>query len=176
MFTQFALMKRWVYELCLGEQIRQFHEVSLVDRISGVATVAVESEHILGRYTDEITRENEWKHIVNSTFALDKQSGGHRSIAGAKDNPYFVEEYRFGDVCDHEDVTDSAIKAGEVGEGHIERSATVRYSCGTDIEMNVREDSTCHYVVDVTVPALCAHPAFQVSVMKKHVLKCLETP
>ena len=44
-------MSRWVYELCPGRQVRQFHEVSLVDRISGASAVAVETE----KYAKELS-------------------------------------------------------------------------------------------------------------------------
>ena len=84
--------------------------------------------------------------------------------------------YKRQDLCDHEDVTDSAIKAGAFGEGGIERSTTIRYSCGVKFEMIVKEDSTCHYIADVTVPALCSHPLFRAPVSKKQVVKCLLTP
>jgi hypothetical protein len=86
---------------------------------------------------------------------------------------YFYQEYPNGDVCDHEDVTDSAIKAGEVGEGRVERSTTVRYGCGGSIGLIVKEDTSCHYVADVTIPALCQHPFFRAPVSKKQVVKCI---
>jgi len=86
---------------------------------------------------------------------------------------YYPQEYTKGDVCDHEDVTDSAIKAGAFGEGGIERATTVRYSCGNFVEMSVKEDSTCHYVIDISVPTLCSHPLFKAPISKKQVVKCL---
>jgi hypothetical protein len=86
---------------------------------------------------------------------------------------YFFEEYTKGDVCDHEDVTDSAVKAGSFGEGGIERATTVCYSCGTSLDMAVKEDSTCHYIVDISVPTLCDHPLFKAPISKRQVVKCL---
>lgn len=174
---------RWVYELCPGEYVRQFHEVTLMDRLSGVANTEVESEHILGKYdpkTNDIPKHMEWKNVVNAT-ELGIGSKNNKPISQAPwesaahggNGAYFFQEFTSGNVCDHEDVTDSAIKAGQIGEGGIERATTVRYSCGNQVEMNVKEDSTCHYLVDVSIPALCAHPLFKAPVSKKQVVKCL---
>jgi len=161
----------WLYELCPGRHIRQFHEVTLLDRITGVPRAEVESEHILGVYNpmdDLVEKEDEWQHVVNETAATTGASSGSRG-----NGAYYAQEYTSGEVCDHEDVTDSAIKAGEFGEGHIERATTVRYSCGSQLGMTVKEDSTCHYVVDVTMPVLCGHPFFKAPVSKRQVVKCL---
>ena len=161
----------WVYELCPGRYIRQFHEVSLLDRVTGAATTHTESEHILGNYQAEIleTDEPEYKSVVNVTSTKAKSSSHVKNGNGA----YFVQEYEGGDLCDHEDVTDSAIKAGKVEKGGIYRAATIKYSCGAKMQMTVKEDSTCHYVVEVVIPALCEHPLFQAPVFKKQVIKCL---
>ena len=149
-----------------------------MDRISGVASTAVEMEFILGHYDEEDhethTDEDEWKYVVNGT-----DPGGLASLLGVGPSKkggggtYYYQEYTAGDVCDDEDVTDSTIKAGAVGEGHVFRSCTVRYSCGNRLEMNVKEDHTCHYIVDVTIPSLCGHPLFKPPIRKKHIVKCL---
>jgi hypothetical protein len=39
--------------------------------------------------------------------------------------------------------------------------------------MTVKEDSTCYYIVKVSIPALCTHPLFQAPISKKQVVKCL---
>jgi len=117
---------------------------------------------------------------VNATTSLsaslsekknNKRSGPSASAGG--NGAYFYQEYTKGDVCDQVDVTDSAIKAGEFGEGGIERAITVRYSCNSELMVSVKEDSTCHYVIDVTVPTLCHHPLFKAPVSKTQVVKCL---
>ena len=181
-FVFLSLRLRWVYELCPGRYVRQFHETTMMDRISGVASTAVDTEHILGNYAkeDHETHPNdeEWKHVVNSTIGgdlfssllyPDASTGGGKGGNGA----YYYQEYTNGDVCDHEDVTESSIKAGAVGGGHVYRACTVQYSCGNRLEMNVKEDHTCHYIVEVTVPSLCGHPLFKPPISKKQVLKCL---
>jgi hypothetical protein len=182
----------WVYEFCPGQNIRQFHETTLLDRITGQATSAIETEHILGQYVPEdhegVTKENEWKNIVNATeIDFGSTTSSKSSInskkgrtmtkkPGGGNGAYYFQEYTQGDVCDHEDVTDSAVKAGAFGEGHIERASTVRYSCGTYLEMSVKEDSTCHYIVEMSIPTLCHHPLFKAPVSKKQIVKCLPLP
>ncbi|KAG7363315.1 glucosidase II [Nitzschia inconspicua] len=177
----------WVYEFCPGAYIRQYHETTLMDRISGYVSTSIESEHILGQYIPEdhdwVTKENEWMNVVNATEvnfnSATKTTGSKKGrfnqlptkLGG--NGAYFFQEYTKGDVCDHEDVTDSAVKAGSFGEGGIERSTTVRYSCGTLLHMTVKEDSTCHYIVDISIPTLCDHPLFKAPVTKKQVVKCL---
>jgi hypothetical protein len=176
----------WVYEFCLGDGVRQFHETTLLDRITGKATTAIETEHVLGRYIAEdhegVTKENEWKNVVNATEnGLETSSNSQKSRSIKVGSPtslggngaYYFQEYTKGDVCDDETVTDVAIKAGEFGDGGIERATTVRYSCGVAIDMTVKEDSTCHYIVDISVPTLCHHPLFKAPTSKKQVVKCL---
>jgi hypothetical protein len=184
----------WVYEFCPGEYIRQFHENTVMDRVTGHVSSSLESEHILGRYIAEdhesVSREDEWMRVVNATDPTSSlgpswsggKSKGSRQARTTRlpsinnlggNGAYYHQEYTRGDLCDHEDVTDSAIKAGAFGEGGIERATTVRYSCGKYLEMTVREDSTCHYIVDISVPSLCHHPLFKAPVSKKQVVKCL---
>ncbi len=189
----------WAYELCPGSYVRQFHEeVNLMDQISGIVgsqrkgTVSSVTEFFLGRYEPEdhkdVTKENEWEHVVNATSSEGskpsnassrennkknrKSQSGPSATAGGN-GAYYYQEYTKGDVCDDVDVTDSAIKAGEFGEGGIERAVTVRYSCNTELSVSVKEDSTCHYIVDVSVPTLCHHPLFKAPVSKMQVVKCL---
>ena len=183
----------WTYQFCVGDHVRQFHqdEISLVEEITGRfgQKKKGDSGFILGRYVPEdhigVTKENEWEHVVNATASLEfaKNNNNNKATPGSNNKAastsaggngaYYVQEYTKGDVCDHEDVTDSAVKAGEFGEGGIERAITVRYSCNSDLSIQVREDSTCHYAVDVGVPTLCHHPLFRAPVTKKRVVKCL---
>ena len=140
--------------------------------------MVIDAEHILGRFdkSRNIWNDEDWKYVVNSTSTLKARSGQSMSwvptIHGGN-GAFLVHEYAWGDVCDSDDVTDSAIKAGAIGEGRIERSATVKLGCGSLIEMTVNEDTTCHYVVHVTIPALCNHPLFRAPTSKQHLVKCL---
>lgn len=163
----------WTYELCYKSKIRQFHEIVGTRRNEVGALImskAVESEHILGKYDATLDEhkswEDEWSIVVNSTAENHIEGGG----------TYYQVEYHGGDFCDHSDVTDSAIvagKAGATGSGGLARSSSVRFFCGPRLDIAVNEDSTCHYMVEVSVPDLCTHPLFREPVSKSQVVKCL---
>jgi hypothetical protein len=158
----------WTYEFCHKQYVRQFHEAAATRRNQAtgamVTSKVIETEHSLGKYDpdkyDSIPDEEEYKLVVNAT---DQQGT----------SAYLEVEYTGGDVCEHPDVTESAIVAGTAGGSMVERAATVRYSCGSQFDVSVNEDSTCHYIVQVTVPDLCIHPTFKKPVSKKQVIKCL---
>jgi hypothetical protein len=155
----------WSYELCSFQDVRQYHETAIATKTKtgGIVTSKkIETEHILGLYKIDIfasvPEDEEWKLVVNATVG---------------DGTYFEVEYTEGDVCDHSDVTASAIVAGAASAGGVARSSSIRYYCGEKYELSVKEDSTCHYIVDVKVPALCKHPLFKLPVAKKQLIKCL---
>lgn len=160
----------------------------------------IETEHLLGVYqgsgnsVDDYPNEDERLHVINV-------AGGSYSLTGENNDPnkkneimspqrqqqqssssshaggngaMYKQEYKFGEVCDHEDVAMSVIKGGNVLHGSVERSSTVRFMCGKRRELvDVKEDSTCHYLLDVTVPELCNHELFRAEVTKTQVVKCL---
>ncbi len=68
-----------------------------------------------------------------------------------------------------------SFKGGSFLHASVERSSTVRFMCGNRRELvdDVKEDSTCHYISDVTVPELCHHELFWAEVTKKQVVECL---
>lgn len=175
------LSKRWTYEFCYGETIRQLHEGEKLDLKTGLPSRYIESQHLLGSFTedlDEFPNEEETEYVVNLSKGIRGKKAGEvvdRTLGARSGNgAYFVQEYTGGDVCDHTDVTDSAVKSGKVGEGHLERATTVRFFCGQELQLvSINEDSTCHYVVDVVIPDLCHHPLFKAPVPKKTVVKCL---
>ena len=189
----FFPQKRWTYELCHTNQIRQYHAANLIDATTGLTKQSIESEHLLGVYAnsgndiDDYPNEEEPLHVINVTSSSIDPSIGRRSSSsensdGNKRNTkgpggngaVFIQEYMHGDVCDQEDVAESVIKGGNIIHGSVERSSTVRFSCGKmwDI-IDIKEDKTCHYVIDVTVPELCQHPLFKAPVTKTQVVKCL---
>lgn len=123
---------------------------------------------------------------AGSTHAADMDIGSrkvrrHAGKAGVNDNKQrggtgsmYIQEYSHGDVCDHEDVAESVIKGGNVVHGAVERSSTVRFSCGKQLDLiDIKEDSTCHYILDVAVPELCEHALFKAPTTKTQVVKCL---
>lgn len=171
----------WTYEICHKDKIRQYHEEAGTKRTETGATFVskvVTEQHILGKYknNDEIYPSpswgDEWSIVVNSTdkhSSIDGSGGG----AGVGVGTYYEVEYTGGDFCDTEDVKDSAIVAGAIGSQRLARASSVRYFCGPYFAFTVDEDSSCHYIVQVSVPDLCFHPLFREPVSKKQVIKCL---
>lgn len=142
----------------------------------------VESEFILGVYDadehEQYPRDEEIDHVVNATDPIGGNQYGNSQAQGPTigqqrgNGAYFTQEYRGGAPCDNDD--DAAITAGNAGEDVIHRSTTVRFFCGGRLEINrINEDSTCHYILDVSVPDLCHHPLFKAPAAKKQVMKCL---
>ncbi|KAL7542157.1 hypothetical protein ACHAXR_011564 [Thalassiosira sp. AJA248-18] len=184
----------WTYEFCHTKQIRQYHANNLVDANTGFAKQTIETEHFLGIYENsgnsikDYPNEEEHLHVINATgsaadVGIDHRRGAARGQkAGNSKNEkqpggngaVYLQEYAHGDVCDHADVAESVIKGGNVVHGSVERSSTVRFSCGKRWELiDIKEDSTCHYILDVTVPELCHHALFKAPVTKTQVVKCL---
>lgn len=150
---------------------------------------------MLGLYKADVHEsyadDEEHDHVINATRSDGKDSlvvGSSKKAKAKKKvdgNPpeaggngaVFIQEYTDGLVCEDSDVAQSIIKGGNVVGGGIERSTTVRFSCGKNYELvRVNEDSTCHYIFDVTVPALCHHPLFKARLPKTQVVKCLPVP
>lgn len=170
----------WTYNFCYQSSIYQFHESVDLDLDKGVMKTTVEAKHILGKFDPIIAEgfpnDEEVNHIVFPEGHMrDEQNNPAKQTESFEglDNAYFVQEYTNGDVCEGEDVIDSAIKGGALNEGIVERSTTVRYFCGTKRELlKIYEDHTCHYVIDISVPELCSHIYFERSHIKKHAVKC----
>lgn len=161
----------------------------------------IESEHLLGMFKDsgnsfeDYPREDEHLHVINATSEsssaadtdiVNRKGSSHARNRGIGDSTpknkkqpggngaVYVQEYNHGDICDHEDVAGSVIRGGDVVHGSIERLSTVRFSCGKHPELvDIKEDSTCHYILDVNVPELCQHELFKAAKTKTQVVKCL---
>jgi hypothetical protein len=175
----------WSYEYCHRKHVRQFHESISINIETGMATSGTEDVYMLGFFDEKLDNygdEDEWKYVANTTLS---PGGGAIDAAGSSNAEgngkegsltvaaYFSAEYTGGDVCDDSDVTDSAVKAGGFSSHVIERASSVRYSCGPSFDIYVKEDHTCHYIVEVSVPPLCDHPMFKAPVAKKRVVKCV---
>eukprot|EP00978_Attheya_sp_CCMP212_P049336 scaffold651407_cov63-Attheya_sp.AAC.2 len=152
---------------------------------------SIETEHLLGLYDASVKvylNEEEHNYVVNVTETTGNVHTGNAKLVKKKNSgttapptlthggngAVYVQEYIFGDTCDQSDVTDSSIKGGNVVDGGIERSTSVRFGCGNEFGlMNINEDSTCHYQLEVSVPDLCDNPLFKAPVIKTQVIKCL---
>mmetsp|Transcript_946 Transcript_946/g.2260 ORF Transcript_946/g.2260 Transcript_946/m.2260 type:complete len:1135 (-) Transcript_946:63-3467(-) len=184
----------WSYEFCHMDRIRQYHAANLVDASTGMMKQRIESEHLLGLYSgsgndvEDYPDDEEHLYVINATSSnIDLSIGGrnpkailenlnkqHNDQGPGGNGAVYIQEYFHGDVCDHEDVAESVIKGGNIVHGSVERSSTVRFSCGKTWDIvNIKEDKTCHYVLDVTVPELCEHPLFKAAVTQTQVVKCL---
>jgi len=156
----------WKYEFCHGRHTRQFHSDTIGDS-TGRTTTTIDDDYRLGEYNQEAAYTKPTKEL-EQTLIVDAYTP----------NAYYSMEYTGGQVCDDADVTDSAVKGGDVdveGGSGIERATTVRFYCGKKGHnlYRVDEDSTCHYVFYVKVPELCMHELFKVPVLKEQVVKCL---
>lgn len=178
-------------EYCHNTHVLQYHGADLIDTKTGKTFIKKETTHLLGSYNgsgNSITdypNEEEHLHVLNATDLPTELDLGrsHLAARGGKslnqkvaggNGAIFIQEWSHGDTCDHKDVAESVIKGGNIVQGSIERSTTVRYSCGQKSKlMNINEDSTCHYVIDVSVPELCQHPLFKAPLIKTQVVKCL---
>mmetsp|Transcript_43737 Transcript_43737/g.64224 ORF Transcript_43737/g.64224 Transcript_43737/m.64224 type:complete len:783 (+) Transcript_43737:160-2508(+) len=162
----------WKYEFCHGKHTRQFHTDSVMELDTGKTTTTVTTDHLLGVYQQNAEKEKTSK-------TLSKEEENALIVDAYTTSAYFEMEYTNGEICDHSDVTDAAIKGGSVssadGDGGIERATTVRLYCGQQGHdlYRVDEDSTCHYIFYVKVPELCMHELFQVPVIKEQIVKCL---
>ena len=169
----------WAYSFCYQSSAYQYHESINLNVEKGAIESTIEAKHVLGKYdpvtAERFPNEDEVKHIIFPQGDLNEglENGNGLESMGL-DSAYFVQEYIHGDLCEGDDVIDSAIKGGEVGEGGIERSTTIRFFCGNKRELvRINEDRTCHYVVDITVPELCTQKYFERPHIKKHAVKCV---
>lgn len=147
----------WSYEICHGVSIYQFHEAN-VQRKGGDYARIRQEQHVLGKYPADyaVAPSDEYTHVTNAS-SVEKGGGNHA---------YYEIEYTGGDVCDAPEVQDHVADV-------LERSTSVRYYCGQDLSIMVREDRTCHYVFEVFVPELCEHPLFRPPVAQREVVKCV---
>ena len=155
----------WYYEYCHKQYVRQF---SGTEKYNGI-NLEDDTQYLLGYFTtkesDNWSASKEWEHIVNVTDDLGQVTHRGSSKRGGN-GAYFEVEFAEGEICVLEDAKDEV-------SGAMERACSVRFSCGDDFSVTVREDTTCHYVAEVTIPPLCQHPLFKPLVRKKRSVKCL---
>jgi len=156
----------WQYEYCHKQYVRQFSGVAKYKGID----LKDDTQHLLGFYkagdVDQLGKSYEWEHVVNVT---DEFGQNRQGLERGGNGSYLEVEYPKGELCLLEDA-----KASDTSrETNMERSVSVRYSCALDFSVSVQEDSTCHYVAEITLPPLCRHPLFRPLVQKQRSIKCL---
>lgn len=155
----------WLYEYCHKQHVRQF---SGPEKFSGI-DLEDDSQYLLGYFmneSDTLAGRKDWERVVNVTDSANQgttQGAMNRGGNGA----YYEIEFGAGESCVLEDARDE-----HFGE-NIDRACTIRFSCGEEFSVTVREDSTCHYIAEIAVPALCQHPLFKPLVKKRRSFKCL---
>ena len=144
----------WTYEFCYGSYFRQMH-VEVKEGSSGNKIQQVQSAYELGKWGGEtVAMEDESNHLVT----LQSLSTEHVQTTA------FAEEYSDGAVCE---VTGKP------------RSTTVHFVCrgGTATRskiLSVKEDASCHYLLELHTPHLCVHPLFFESVEESLTIQCVD--
>lgn len=127
----------------------------------------IDKQYTLGSFDageDRNLKKNYEDNVIVPSFSSPSD------IKSEENGAYFWEEYEHGTPCTGDDVDSE--------DQGVERSSTIRYFCGSKLEfLEVKEDRTCHYIVDISVPDLCHHPLFQVDDrVQGQVVKCLPVP
>ena len=127
----------WIYEVCHGRHIKQFHE----ERNVANKKLIVKQEYFLG-YAETVSYSD-----------IKVQAKDHiptMSHAGAL-RPYYPVVYRGGTECD--------LKSG------YKRKTTVFYMCMPDFQtsvVSVKETTTCEYEIIIYTSLLCKSSAYRI--------------
>ena len=141
----------WVYELCLGQQLRQFH----LEKNPNGGNHLQTQIHILGKQVMPMANnaKGDKKYFVQAEGDISVMSGS--TVA-------YEHVYTSGDMCEIS------------GQG---RTAAIHYVCSdpsvlTSRLIKVMEVETCRYVAIFHTPYLCDHPAFSKEVEKVVEVSC----
>eukprot|EP00116_Pleurobrachia_bachei_P008388 sb/3468650/ len=126
----------WVYELCHGSYVKQFHE----ERDTKDRKVLLKQQYFLGNVTAQSYPE---MNEVEGSIPTINHAGALR--------PYYSVKYTEGTACDLLPGT--------------KRETTVFYLCMPDFQtsiVSVKEKSTCAYEVIVYTSLLCSNKLYRV--------------
>lgn len=149
-FCSYRIESYWIYELCHGQHIRQYHET----KSTGKRTVT--DSYFLGKFDQNIQepdylKENEYTESANIHW---------RTLGGNKVPTYAV-KYVDGTLC-------------EVST-NVLRETTVFYACsenGNDNIAHFEEISSCIYEMIVVTKSICSHPSYQPSAKNQKNINC----
>ena len=164
----------WTYELCFSKEVRQFHvETTMtVDKQGrGVEKRQIHQLYSLGHkpfstlttstptptptQSKTTSNNNNNMNSISEETLLELFVPASASLSG---KPSLQLEYSDGTECDIED---------------LKRSTTVELFCSTsgkDEIVNIVEDRTCHYHMQVGIAALCSVPKFEPIITKSVIL------
>lgn len=144
----------WVYELCHGKFLRQYHEESTKYKTK------ITQEFFLGRLEpDHIKAHIEEYDRKKQELERTGQSRPTILVNGHY-KPYVMFNMTGGTTCD---LTKS------------DRISRVIYVCNDDPKhelYSIKETSTCEYEAIVLSPLLCQHKDFRVDTNLQHEIKC----
>ncbi|XP_064484329.1 endoplasmic reticulum lectin 1-like [Ornithodoros turicata] len=154
-FCSYRLEQYWTYELCHGKRIRQYHEESLINKVSV-------QEFYLGKYDAQKLDRDEANYLIEYAS---KQKGGTKKVDTIRveglEMPFFAINMSDGTLCDI---------------NGMQRSTRVLYVCNEDAKnevISIEEVSTCEYQAVVLTPFLCKHPDYRFNVASENDILCL---
>ncbi|CAL8111604.1 unnamed protein product [Orchesella dallaii] len=157
LFTQsfactFKLEQYWMYELCHGRYIRQYHEERDGKKVK-------RQEYFLGRWTNEEyerMRTNLDREMSNPDF---KSQIPTKKIDGVN-MPYLQINMTDGTFCDLNT------------QPRMTRVLYVCYPLGKHEIYSLEETSTCEYEIVVLSPNLCEHPDYKSKDAGENLINC----
>lgn len=149
-FCSYRIESYWIYELCHGQFVKQYHETKNTGKRS------VTESYFLGKYSPE-NQEPDYFKDDNSQFVPNIH---WRTLDGKKVATYAV-KYFEGTQC--EVLPDKM------------REITVYYACdenGNDNIATFEEISSCVYEMVVVTKYICAHPAYRPPEKHEQSIEC----
>lgn len=144
----------WVYELCHGKFIRQYHEETTQYKAK------ITQEYFLGRIDEEQIKAHE-EAYEKETLELERTGQSRPTIlVNGHYKPYVIFNMTGGTKCD---LTQR------------NRVTKVIYVCNEEPKHELysfKEISTCEYEAIVLSPLLCQHKDFKVDTNTQHEIKC----
>lgn len=103
-----------------------------------------------------------WKREATPSLSAVFVPGAFTNEEGVEEAEYFSSKYDSGTACDVR---------------NLKRNSLIRYRCGeSDVTLitDLKEPSTCSYVIDVETPLLCKHPKYRKRTKQVHAIRCLQ--
>lgn len=138
-FCSYRIESYWIYELCHGEHVKQYHETK------NAGKRAVTESYFLGKFNSDVQEPDYLKDDKN----VEKPNIHWKNFDGKKVATYMV-KYTDGTPC-------------EILPG-VNREISILYACdpnGNDNIVTFEETSSCIYEMVVVTKSICVHPAYK---------------